>query len=207
MASLAQHYVILETAGSSLMTYRSLYFDTPDLRCFEAHRRRRRVRQKVRVRHYPDRALSFLELKTRRSDIVTLKRRLQRPYGDCALGPGDLAFLSDHSSLPVGELIPQVWTNFRRFTLLGLDANERVTVDIDLEVVRTDRRAHLEGAAVLEVKQAQLCRTTPVMAALHAAHARPTSFSKYCTALVLTREGVRQAGLRPALRAIERVRK
>jgi len=205
LAPLAPHYAVLQAAGASLMTYRSLYFDTPDLHCFEEHRRHRRVRQKVRVRHYPDRELTFLELKIRRSELVTTKRRLEKRYGDSALGADGLAFLAAHSSLPVGALVPQVWTHFRRFTLLGLDTDERITVDLDLEVVRADRRAEVAGAAIVEVKQPRFCLTTPVMAALRRAHLRQGSLSKYCTALALTRDGLRLSGLRPALRAIEEV--
>jgi hypothetical protein len=99
-----------------------------------------------------------------------------------------------------------VWTNFQRITLLGITANERVTVDLDLEVAGDDKRARLGRMVILEVKQEPFCGYTPVMATLRQAGLRPLSVSKYCTALALTRPGLRVNRLRPALRAVERFR-
>src|SRR5262245_34239806 len=62
-AGLGDGYAVLRVPTGSVAAYRSLYFDTPDLRSFHDHRRGRRIRHKIRVRHYPDREVSFLEIK------------------------------------------------------------------------------------------------------------------------------------------------
>ena len=48
----AQGYRALETEGSKIATYDTLYYDTPALQMFLDHHNRRLVRQKVRTRIY-----------------------------------------------------------------------------------------------------------------------------------------------------------
>src|SRR5688572_20051922 len=58
-------YDVLLAAGSPVARYDTLYFDTAELECFHDHRRGRRHRAKVRIRHYPERELSFFEVKAK----------------------------------------------------------------------------------------------------------------------------------------------
>jgi hypothetical protein len=203
---LRRDYAVLRAAGRNLASYRTLYFDTPELQCFHDHRRGRRPRHKVRIRHYPDRRLTFFELKTKQSDLITHKRRLDLPYGDSALSERAHDLLRQHAGALDAALDPQVWTNFRRLTLIGLERNERVTIDTDLQIGPAGRVERLGHVAVMEVKQAPFCGRTPVMIVLRAAGLQPISTSKYCTALALTRPGLRLNRLLPGLRAIERMR-
>lgn len=205
IAELADHYAVLRHRGQSLMAYRSLYFDTPDLRLYDDHRRGRRLHRKIRIRHYPDRQVSFLELKVQESERLTRKHRLDLPYGQSTLGERERGFLASHAALPVEVLGPQVWVGYRRTTLLGLHTNERVTVDTDLQLVRGDRVVALDQVAIMEVKQAAFCRATHVMATLQRQHIRPRSFSKYCIALALTCDGLRRNRFKPTLRALGQV--
>src|SRR5688572_15659524 len=75
VAAFAGSFAALGVGSGRIATYENLYFDTPDLRCFHDHRRGRRLRQKVRIRSYPERGVSFLEVKTKRSELLTDKRR------------------------------------------------------------------------------------------------------------------------------------
>lgn len=199
LAGFGEHYGILRVASGSLATYRSLYFDTPDLQCFHDHRRGRRVRHKVRIRHYPDRELTFLEVKTKRNETVTDKHRLPMPYGADQLGPRELEFLRTRVNGMADRLAPEVWIGFRRITLIGLHTHERVTVDVDLDV------DGLDGLAIVEVKQSPFCVRTPVMRALIDAGHREGSMSKYVAALALTRPELRVNRLLPDLRSLERM--
>lgn len=199
-------YAVLCAGSARIAGYRTLYFDTPELRCFHDHRRGRRPRQKVRIRHYPDRRVSFLEVKTKRSESLTDKRRIARPYGDHRLGPGDRRFLAEACELPLEELRPMVWTNFGRISLVGLHTVERVTIDVGLTVVNENGSESLDGVAIMEVKQSPFCAHTPVMSALREEGQRPASASKYCIGVALTQDGVRLNRLLPTLRAVERLR-
>ncbi|MDZ4804705.1 MAG: polyphosphate polymerase domain-containing protein [Candidatus Eisenbacteria bacterium] len=195
-------YAVL-TAGTELVaTYQTLYFDTPELDFFHAHRRGRRVRHKARVRHYPDRSLTMLEVKTRRSKLKTTKLSREHPFGGNELSADDQDFVAIHTGIDRGVL-PQVWTHFRRLTLLGLETCERVTLDFDVRMEMGQRHASLSGIVIVEVKQWPYGRGTPVMSALRESGCRPGWTSKYCTGIALTHPGVRLNALLPGLRALE----
>jgi hypothetical protein len=204
---LRRDYAVLRAGSSRVATYRTLYFDTPELRCFHDHRRGRRPRHKVRIRHYPDRRVSFFELKSKLSDVLTDKHQLDIPYLQDTLPAAALELLGGRFPSLAGRLEPQLWTNFRRLTLIGLATHERVTIDTELQVGDPGALEDLAHVAIVEVKQARFSTRTPVMAALRGARLRPSSASKYCTAVALTRRGLRLNRLLPALRVIESTRR
>jgi hypothetical protein len=203
LAEVADQYAVLPVPNGHVATYRSLYFDTPELRCFHDHRRGRRIRHKVRVRHYPDRALTFLEIKTKHH-TMTDKQRVELPYGALHPRGEDATFL--RTWLPFAdELFPQVWVDYRRIGLVGVACNERVTIDLGIEVITIDgTRTPLGNLAILEVKQPVAAGSTPILDALARMRARPRSFSKYTTAIALTRPHVPCNRFLPQLRALTR---
>ena len=204
LPALERDYAVLPAGAALVATYRTLYFDTAGLALFHAHRCGRRIRHKVRIRHYPDRSVSFLEVKTRLGDELMTKARRPREYGDSELTPDDVAFVRVHAA--VGEdLLPQAWTDFRRVTLLGTEIDERVTVDLDLRVMAAGRTESLAGLAVVEVKQPRRDRGSVAMEALRTAGWREGWGSKYCVGIALTRPEVRSHRLGPELRALREV--
>lgn len=198
---LAGDYAALRVpGGGAIALYRNLYFDTPDLRCFHDHRRGRRVRHKIRIRHYPDRRISFLEIKTRRNELVIDKRRLPIAFGQNDLGWNERAFLTTHVGGLADLLRPQLWIDYRRIALIGTRTHERVTIDVELAAGGLDgARRGLGPAAIIEVKQAPRSVHTPVMRALLGSGLREGSLSKYITAVALLRPEVRRNRLLPAL--------
>jgi len=190
----------------TLATYESVYFDTPSLHCFHDHRRGRRPRHKIRIRHYPDRRVSFLEVKTKRNEAVTDKHRLAIPFGTQELAADELAFLRAHVGGLAELLRPTLTIGYRRLSLISLADHERVTIDLELgtqgsgEIAR--RLGHL---AIVEVKQSPFCVRTPMMRALHRARVRPRALSKYIVSLALLRPDLACNRLLPALRGLERI--
>ena len=203
VGALADGYAVLRAGEGPVARYRTLYYDTPELDSFHAHRRGYRVRHKVRVRHYADRQVSYLEVKTRRNDLHTAKFRRERAYGDEMLDADDQAFVTSQTGI-ARAVQPQAGTRFRRITLLGLRDNERITVDVELVIEGMRRQRSLAGIAVVEVKQWPRARRTPIMLALRAAGRRPGWMSKYCAAIAFTHPGVRSNALLPGLRNLER---
>ena len=200
-------YAALTVPSGNVALYRSLYFDTPDHRCYHDHRRGRRIRHKVRIRHYPDRELTYLEVKTKRNDAITDKARVQLPYGTERLGDSELAFLRERTDLDVASLRPLLRIDFHRVSLIGLHANERVTFDLDLraDVVDDASKAWRFGdLVVIEVKQAPFCVRTPIMRAIAASRVRERSLSKYTIATALLHPELRRNRLLPDLRSLER---
>jgi hypothetical protein len=203
LAAISDDYALLTNGNGALASYRTLYFDTPALDLFHAQRRDRRVRHKVRIRHYPDRRLSFLEVKTRRSELETVKVARERSYDDDELSADDHTFV--HTQTGIAErLLPQAWTDFRRLALLGIQTHERVTIDFDLDLRIGERSKSFAGVAIVEVKQWPYSRATPVMATLRSGGWREAWLSKYCAAVAFLRQDVRRNRLLPGLRALER---
>jgi hypothetical protein len=206
VSALSEDYAALPAGHGNFATYRSLYFDTPERRCFHDHRRGRRLRQKIRIRHYPDRRLSFLEVKTKRNEVVTDKQRLALDYGAEALGAVEERFLRTCSPIAASELLPVLRIDFLRLSLVGLRSQERVTIDTDLWVREPSGLERSFGPlSVIEVKQAPYCVRTPVMRQLSAAGLREQSMSKYTLATALLHPELRQNRLRQDVRAIERM--
>ena len=202
VSALATRYAVLAAGDTLVASYHTLYFDTTDVALFDAHRRGRRIRQKVRVRHYRDRRVTFLEVKTRAGAGETAKVRCPRAYGESLLTADDLAFVGRH--VHVGApLVPQVWVDFSRVTLLGLDAHERVTVDFGLKLTGRQRAARIPSLAIVEVKQPRLDRRTPAMAGLRTAGRREAWASKYCIGIALTRPDERTAEIAGDVRAFK----
>jgi hypothetical protein len=203
LSTLTADYALLGTAP-----YFTLYFDTDDRRCFHDHRVGRRIRHKVRIRHYDDRKLTYLEIKSRQNGAITTKHRTQLPYESVALGEAERAFVEKHTGIPGETLHPAVWINYRRITLLSLEHNERFTIDLDLRVAPPGDRdgliKDLSGVAFFEIKQAPLRRDTPVIQRLRSFGLRPRSISKYCAGVIYADPATRHNRLRPIVRALEK---
>lgn len=204
LAELTTDYALLGQAQ-----YYTLYFDTADARCFHDHRRGKRVRHKVRIRHYSDRQLTYLEVKSRLNSAITNKHRIQLPYESVELGEPERIFIERHTGIPGALLRPQLWINYRRITLLSYADNERFTIDLELKVAPADDRdgliRDLTGTAFFEIKQAPLRRDTPVVQRLRGVGLRPRSISKYCVGVIYADPSTRHNRLRPVVRALERV--
>lgn len=207
LAGLSNDYLMLPSGNRYFARYDTTYFDTPDLRCFHDHRRGCRPRHKIRVRHYPDRGVSYLEVKSKDTSTETRKHRVRRTFGDDSLGGDGRRFVAMCCDLPVDELEPSMRMQFFRLTLLGKYTEERLTVDLGLDFDGAPPGRDLSGVGIVEVKQRHLQRRTPIMRALRAHQFRQGSASKYCTALALSRPSVRRNQIRPVLRAIERIQR
>lgn len=206
MAGFAQElsgsYAVLLAGGRPTARYRTLHFDTADLLFFHSHRRGRRRREKVRIRHYDDRGLSFFEVKQRLHALKTIKHRRPHAFQDNELHAEDLALIEQYTHARGRSVVSQVWTEFRRLNLVNLTALERVTVDFDVRFGDQRQWIDMQSVAIVEAKQVRLDRNSPIMLAMRARRCRPTSFSKYSMAITALRREVRQNLLRPQLRAL-----
>lgn len=205
LSQIVGDYAALTVPLGNVALYRSLYFDTPARTCFYDHQRGRRIRHKIRIRHYPDRELTFLEVKTKRNEQVTTKYRVPLPFGSEQLGDVERAFLRERVDLDVDALRPLLRVDFQRISLVGLAANERVTLDLGLVAEESGGRTWTCGElVVVEVKQSPFCMRTPVMRALQGLGLRERSMSKYTIATAVLFPQLRRNRLLPELRALQR---
>jgi hypothetical protein len=202
LTGLDRTYDVLRSAGQLVATYQTSYFDTPERRMYEDHRRDRRPRFKVRIRHHVDRQMSFLEVKRKGANQRTTKARMRRAFGETTLDDEARRFIDEHCSVGATSLGPCLSIGFHRITLVGRDVNERITIDVNLELRNEVRQEQLHGLVIAEVKQGRFANGSPAVRALRDLRIRERALSKYCLATArLT--SVRLNRLKADLRAVE----
>ncbi len=205
LSRLSSAYGILLSTGSAWAKYCSDYFDTRDYSMYHDHRRGRRVRHKVRLRHYVDRQLTYLEVKCKTGPGVTSKRRRQLSYLTRQIEADDWAFVTDATAGRHTHLEPKLRTAYHRLTLVGLETAERITFDRALEVSSGCDTGCFGDAVIAEVKQARFSAVSPIMRALRSFGIRPSRVSKYCIGAMVLNAGIRSNRLKPSLRSLEGV--
>lgn len=183
LAELSSDHDALDIDGCRTFDYRSVYFDTPDHRCFVDHIRDRKPRFKLRTRHYVTTDGCVFEVKVKQQDGETTKESIDYD-GESSDQLTDEArdLLADtlgavRVELP-SDLRPTLVTEFRRSTLGLRDGGERLTIDRDLRLRCGDDALCLHGdRALLETKTEN--GDGRADRALRAAGAEPVSFSKY----------------------------
>jgi hypothetical protein len=155
---LRANHDVLDIDGCRTFDYRSVYFDTPDHRCFTDHVQDVKPRFKLRTRHYVTTQECVFEVKIKQADGETTKKSVDYE-GESA----DRITRTAHSLIaealggvridPPGDLRPSLVTQFRRSTLGLRDGGERLTIDRDLRLVCGDHTLCLRGdRALLETK-------------------------------------------------------
>ncbi|CAN5397915.1 VTC domain-containing protein [soil metagenome] len=204
MNLLPSHIRALEIAGSRAFTYRSVYFDTPDLMSYYASTQPRRRRFKVRIRTYADSGEMFVEVKTRGQRGNTVKERVPSSYemrldhaglshvrtslADAGIDPGHAQHLS-----------PVLTTAYRRSTLYVPASDSRATIDTDLTwSLHGGDVLDAPGMAIIETKSG----STPseVDRLLWSTGHRPRKISKYATGMAALDTDLPSNKWRPTLR-------
>ncbi len=201
LATLADRYRVLQVEGVRRSPYSTLYFDTADRDCYRQHHNGKANRRKYRMRTYAATGVSFFEVKTKTNRGRTVKKRIPIPAIEPTLGPKQAALARSIAGQPV-QLAPQLWTAFRRITLVARDAAERVTLDTDLEFQSDGRLERLDGAVIAEVKQERDDRDSPIRQRLRELHVRPLRVSKYCIGSALIDPSLKQNNFKKKLHAL-----
>lgn len=176
---------VLEVEGRRAFRYESVYFDTPELVCFQATARRRPRRFKVRTRTYADAGLCQLEVKQRDRVGRTVKHRVPHAAGDRRRLTGTARrYVATFEAVAphLDALRPVLTTTYLRSTLLLPAAGARVTLDLGLEC-RDEHGGRLRLADRVLVETKSPGPPTPVDRWLWRAGHRPVAVSKYGTGL------------------------
>jgi VTC domain len=196
---------VLEIDGRRRFSYRSVYFDTPELRSYHTTARRRRQRFKIRTRSYLDTGLHVLELKTRGPRGVTIKQRLPHAGEGTALDGADRARLGALLAalgldVDAAALQPVLTTRYNRTTLLLPGSSSRLTVDTRLVWALAGPAASstTTDRAVVETKSGR--GSSEVDRLLWSLGHRPSAISKYGTGLAALRPDLPANRWRPVLR-------
>jgi VTC domain len=179
---------VLDIDGRRVFGYESVYFDTPSLDLFRAHRQGRRRRYKARVRTYLDSGACMFEVKLKGRRGETVKHRRAYSVDDrLQLNQEAADFLELLLREEYGEsmpnLQPSVTTCYSRLTLVDLEGGARLTCDVDLVCSRGQEHAYGSDMILVESKCSGSGSTAD--AALRQMGVRSISISKYCIAVAL----------------------
>ena len=135
MRRLSGDHEVLEIDGGRLFAYRSVYFDTPDLRCFHDHVDGERPRFKARTRHYCDTGVCHFEVKLKVATGETDKRQIDHAPAraeELTAQARELlgATLRDAGVDVPPFLEPALRTSFDRITIAARDNAARLTCDL-----------------------------------------------------------------------------
>lgn len=208
--SLAEAFDILEIGDKRSFSYRTCYFDTPDLRSYYDHSKGRRIRSKVRVRRYLDADdLCFVEVKLKDKRKITVKKRLRYdPACFNVLDDGALTHVAQSHRDVYGHefphrIIPVIYMQYERMTLVAKAGGERMTIDTHLQFWNVKRlHAVPEERFILETKS---CFGRGVAdRILRRAGFHPVgSCSKYCMGLAALGQARNFNRFLPAMRRLE----
>ncbi len=211
-----RNYLVPDEHGNSNGRYAlsSLYYDSPDLRCYWEKESGILYRRKLRIRHYHDGGTFndatpvFVEIK-QRLDRVTQKRRVVLPYKD-ALSLCSDRRIPEHDSSD-GEVIKEIYAflweynlrpasivSYRRQALIGTiyDIGLRVTFDttltyhlppFHLHAVRSGLLMLPVNRVVMEIKVNERMPTWLVdLIGVHSLQLQ--RISKYCRSIEASKE-------------------
>ena len=182
LRELPEDYMVLEIAPQLFGQYRTMYYDTADLKMFHAHVTTRYPRFKVRTRSYLHNGMHYLEVKHKKMNGRTSKKRL--PTDD----ENDLdgRFVARHTPFIAEELHPKLETRYNRIILVNRNRMERVTLDFDLQFHSHDGTATpvFNNAAIVELKQERRAQSV-ITRMLRDENIRPYGMSKYCVGMLL----------------------
>jgi hypothetical protein len=204
--ALMPEYRLLEVDGERGVRYRSLYFDTVDLKHFTEHHNGRVFRSKTRFREYIGSGLCFLEVKRKTGRGGTDKVRRKEASIPEALSAEQRIFITVASGndAPMHAVL---WNHFTRLTLVHRTRPERLTIDRGLRFSTPDGSVSLDGICVAELKESRADRGSPFAALMRASGNRPLGMSKYCVGMLLLGLAPKRNAFKPILLRLEHLRR
>lgn len=184
-------YNILEIENSRLLDYRTLYFDTEDLKMYNLHQNGKLNRYKIRHREYLISNISFLEVKFKSNKGRTIKKRIKRKAIEEELADKSKDFISKNTIFDPASLKPALYNKFSRITLAHKSKMERITIDLNLGYEKNGESKELPFLVIAEVKQEGFSNSSDFIKILRSERILPTSMSKYCIGTVLMNRNIK----------------
>ncbi len=191
LSRVADGYYVQQIEHNPVAPYRTLYYDTADLRMYTMHHNQKLNRQKLRVRTYRSTDTTFFEIKNKDNKKKTRKVRIPIDVSmfDRALRVPEVEqFVNGNTPYPVDSLHECLENRFERITLVDKAMSERVTIDcgITFHNRATGIDADISKLLVIEVKHEVGAPMSNIERALHEMHILPRRMSKYCIGTALT---------------------
>lgn len=199
-----QHYRILDVEGNKISRYKTLYFDTENFDLYNQHHNGKLNRYKIRHRTYVESNLGFLEVKFKNNKGRTLKTRIKESEVPEINKGKAFEFLKRMLPFSPLELLPKIWINYSRITLVNKISAERLTLDLNLEFERDGRKQILSKLVIAEVKQDSKV-ASPFISIMRAKHIRQGSISKYCFGVASSFNEVKKNNFKQKLSIVNKI--
>jgi len=197
-------YSCLHIENKVMSAYQTLYYDTSNLMLYNKHHNGELNRYKIRHRTYVDSNLGYLEVKFKNNKGRTIKERIKEKDPAAVFNEKSHTFLSSELPFNPSILVPVVWVNYSRITLVNKQSAERVTIDIDLEFKKDDQTTALSNLVIAEVKQEKK-KASPFIKAMKKYRVREGSISKYCFAIAFMHDGAKKNNFKEKLLALKHI--
>jgi hypothetical protein len=212
--NIRENYSVLQVKDIVGQSYETVYFDTPDLLCFNLHHNKRARRFKFRTRQYLSSGEIFNEIKQKQNTGKTIKFRQLRNRPDKKKNDAPpLPLLTDLSDFDTGfasllhkngyfynNLSPSLSVYFTRLTFLNKHFPERMTLDFNLSYGHDGMKLMLYDTAIVELKRERSPERTHVQNYLRSINKNPNGFSKYAIGISLTHANAKKNRFLPKIR-------
>lgn len=198
------YYKILSVEGNRISRYKTLYFDTEDFDLYNEHHSGKLNRYKIRYRTYVESNIGFLEVKFKNNKGRTLKTRIKEiEVPELHTGK---AFEFLKKTLPFDPLIliPKIWINYSRITLVNRTSAERLTLDLSLEFEKDGKTELMDKLVIAEVKQDSKA-DSPFIDIMRNKHIRQGSISKYCFGVASSFTEVKKNNFKQKLSNVKKI--
>lgn len=206
MKNVKDQYRVLEINGQRLNQYRTLYYDTEKLHLYTQHHKGKLNRYKIRHRTYVESETGFIEVKFKNNKGRTIKKRIKERLPPNIWEGENKSFLTKVQPYDPSTLIPAIWVNYCRYTLVHKTELERLTIDLNLEFVKGEITKKMDGLVIAEIKQEKR-KATAFMKMMKKYHIREGSISKYCMAIALTTNGIKKNNFKTKLLTLNHIMK
>lgn len=204
LAAVATQYSLLMISGKSLHHYETLYFDTPGFHLYQMHQNGKRNRYKLRCRKYVDSGISFFEVKSKTNTCRTIKSRIQVENIPETLNEPLNQYISEHTPDVYHYYVPTLRVFFDRITLVNKQANERLTLDLNLRYTSNGFEKKIQKIVIVEVKQ-EKHSVSPFRELMKIKRQPQNYMSKYCLGITYLNKGLKMNHFKQKISALNKL--
>ncbi len=197
-------YKVLEIENCRASKYQTLYYDTADLSLYLKHHAGKLNRYKVRHRTYVESKLGFLEVKFKNNKGRTIKKRIKIMEVPQQWTNDASEFIQAKTPYAPETLVPNIWVNYKRITLVNNENAERVTIDTELEFINKSYTEKMTNLVIAEVKQDKK-NPSVFLAAMKKFGIREGSISKYCMGVAVTNKTIKKNNFKEKLLSLNHI--
>lgn len=202
--SIRDSYRSLEVSGTRMSRYETLYYDTPEYDLYKTHHKGKPTRFKIRARKYVESDLNFFEVKHKNNKGRTVKTRVKKKNSGGEISENAEHLLEEKTGMQSEHLEPKLFVNYTRITLVNRFAEERLTIDLDLEVKNETSSFTFDGLVIVEAKMSKV-QNTPFVRLLKEKHIRQGGMSKYCMAVSKLIPGIKMNNFKEKLLTVDKI--